>query len=93
MKITLDSHSDRFQIVELRLACIPTAWAQRTGIIRVFELLVFLHSSRNVFPRAFPTQGYWIESMKGIKLVREFLVRQQNQIMPIEPGESLRYML
>ncbi|KAI8330033.1 hypothetical protein BD560DRAFT_303337, partial [Blakeslea trispora] len=43
MKITLDPHSDRFQIVELRNASIPTAWAQRTSMIRVFELLVCLH--------------------------------------------------
>lgn len=55
MKTTLDPHSDRFQIVELRSASIPTAWAQRTGMIRVFELLVCLHVSRKVFPRAFFT--------------------------------------
>lgn len=55
MKTTLDPHSDRFQIVELRSASIPTAWAQRTGMIRVFELLVCLHVNRKVFPRAFCT--------------------------------------
>ncbi|KAI8056318.1 uncharacterized protein B0P05DRAFT_287114 [Gilbertella persicaria] len=44
MKTTLDSHSDCFQIVELRSASIPTTWAQRTDMIRVFELLVCLHN-------------------------------------------------
>lgn len=55
MKTTLDPHSDRFQIVVLRSANIPTAWAQRTGMIRVFEILVCLHVSRKLFPRAFFT--------------------------------------
>lgn len=55
MKTTLDPHSDRLQVVELRSAIIPTAWAQRTGMIRVFELLVCLHVSRKVFSLAFFT--------------------------------------
>ncbi|KAI8085779.1 uncharacterized protein B0P05DRAFT_466409 [Gilbertella persicaria] len=53
MKTTLDPHSDRFQIVELRSASIPTAWAQRTSMIRVFELLVCLHVSRKDFSHIF----------------------------------------
>ncbi|KAG1049279.1 hypothetical protein G6F43_008386 [Rhizopus delemar] len=44
MKTTLDPHSDRFQIVELRSSSIPTIWAQRTGMIKVFEILVCLHN-------------------------------------------------
>lgn len=49
MKTTLDPHSDRFQIVELRSASIPTTWAQRAGMIKVFEILVCLHVSRRCF--------------------------------------------
>ncbi|KAI9256802.1 hypothetical protein EDC94DRAFT_677405 [Helicostylum pulchrum] len=76
MKTTLDPHSDRFQIVELRSASIPTAWAQRTGMIRVFELLVCLHNE-----------------LKEQRLLEDLLVRQQNQIIPVDASESLRYML
>ncbi|KAI9485277.1 MAG: hypothetical protein EXX96DRAFT_592492 [Benjaminiella poitrasii] len=55
MKATLYPHSDRFPIVELRSTSIPTAWTQRTGMIRVFELLVYLYVSSKVFHRAFYT--------------------------------------
>jgi hypothetical protein len=63
MKTTLDLHSDRFQIVELRSASIPTAWAQRISMIRVLELLVCLHVSRKSSSCAFflLTPRYWIE--------------------------------
>ncbi|CAO3699389.1 unnamed protein product [Rhizopus stolonifer] len=76
MKTTLDLHSDRLQIVELRSASIPTVWAQRIGMIRVFELLVCLHNE-----------------LKEQRLLEDLLVRQQNQIIPVDVSESLRYML
>ena len=53
IKTTLDPHSDRFQIVKLRSASIPTIWSQRTGIIKVFELLVCLYVSRRCFSSSF----------------------------------------
>ncbi|KAG1636154.1 hypothetical protein G6F45_001510 [Rhizopus arrhizus] len=76
MKTTLDPHSDRFQIVELRSASIPTTWAQRAGMIKVFEILVCLHNE-----------------LKEQRLLEDLLLRQQNQIIPVDASESLRHML
>ncbi|KAG1142502.1 hypothetical protein G6F37_008732 [Rhizopus arrhizus] len=76
IKTTLDPHSDRFQIVKLRSASIPTIWSQRTGMIKVFELLVCLYNE-----------------LKEQRLLEDSLLRQQNQIIPVDASESLRHIL
>ncbi|KAG2233242.1 hypothetical protein INT48_001691 [Thamnidium elegans] len=46
IKTTLNPLSDLFKVVGLRSASIPTAWSQRLGMTKVFELIVCSHVGR-----------------------------------------------